>query len=181
MKKIILTTILFLISYIGFSQIFKKKSCSTCDSCGSFTSLEEMKAYLLANPDSALADVDCDGDGLTNKQEIDNELFSFNTISEVFTSNNLNMLYDGLKIIIYPNPIKDEGNILISSDAINKVEVSVFNMSGKLVEVIKDINELKQGVNTINFSKYHLTPGIYQLRITIIDKQQIYNKRIIIQ
>lgn len=78
-------------------------------------------------------------------------------IEETVSTNDVN---------VYPNPTDGVTNIAINLVNDAKVNVTVFNMYGQLVQVLNDSN-LSQGANNLTFNASSLSSGIYLVKVTI--------------
>lgn len=81
---------------------------------------------------------------------------------ETFTTTTLSVNENSLNglVRIFPNPAQGEVNISINSDVQGLVDISIIDLSGK---VIKSINQLNSSNISINISD--LSAGIYTIRI----------------
>lgn len=78
-------------------------------------------------------------------------------IEETISTNGVN---------VYPNPTDGVTNIAINLVNDAKVNVTVYNMYGQLVQVLNDSN-LSQGANNLTFNASSLSSGIYLVKVTI--------------
>lgn len=99
-----------------------------------------------------------------------NEVFIIDdSLMDINIENNLN---------IYPNPMKNIGNIDYALDADSKVNLSVTDAMGK--EVLSLINEHKpKGKHSIKFETNHLPEGVYFCKIKSGDFVQIQKLMIV--
>lgn len=84
---------------------------------------------------------------------------------------------EGFDILYYPNPARQEINLVISGRRLNEVELEIYNLSGSLISKIS-IQQLQSGVEIpIDISK--LTAGVYFVKLNTsnsirIDKITVY-------
>ena len=78
-------------------------------------------------------------------------------IEETISTNDVN---------VYPNPTDGVTNVAINLVNDAKVNVTVYNMYGQLVQVLNDSN-LSQGANNLTFNASSLSSGIYLVKVTI--------------
>ena len=113
---------------------------------------------------------DKDLDGVKSDIEVTGNTFEltisetpqFLLVSDKSTSANTNKKNE-LEIKIYPNPAKTQAQIIVSNPEFQKMQISVFNANGKLVELI--FNEyLNSGSKYFSFGK-NAVPGIYLIRV----------------
>lgn len=78
-------------------------------------------------------------------------------IDETISTNDVN---------VYPNPTDGVTNVAINLVNDAKVNVTVYNMYGQLVQVLNDSN-LSQGANNLTFNASSLSSGIYLVKVTI--------------
>lgn len=78
-------------------------------------------------------------------------------IEETITTNDVN---------VYPNPTDGVTNVAINLVNDAKVNVTVYNMYGQLVQVLNDSN-FSQGANNLTFNASSLSSGIYLVKVTI--------------
>jgi len=72
-------------------------------------------------------------------------------------------------INVYPNPMKDQGNIGFSLESAGNVSVQIFNLNGQLVREINEGN-LPAGNNNIEFNANDLKKGTYIIRLQAGEK-----------
>ncbi len=80
-----------------------------------------------------------------------------NAITNIEALNRIN------SINLYPNPVKDNLNISLSSIKSENTSLQIFNSTGQLV--LQQNIDLINGQNNINLNVNHLNQGIYILRI----------------
>ena len=95
----------------------------------------------------------------------------FTIIKETSTGINQNEIFQ--KLNVFPNPSKNEINLELFSENINKIRISLLDINGKQLGIYFDGNILK-GNNTIklDFSNLNLAPGTYFLNITDNENKQ---------
>jgi hypothetical protein len=95
----------------------------------------------------------------------------FTIIKETSTGINQNEIFQ--KLNVFPNPSKNEINLELFSENINKIRISLLDINGKQLGIYFDGNILK-GNNTIklDFSNLNLAPGAYFLNITDNENKQ---------
>jgi PKD repeat protein len=82
---------------------------------------------------------------------------------------------------VYPNPFKDNTVIFYTLDKAAKVELNIYDMSGRLVAHLSGANEL-EGPHSVVFDPtvYSAKSGVYVLKMTVgesgVSKQLIYVK-----
>ncbi len=69
-----------------------------------------------------------------------------------------------LENILYPNPVMDLTNLKVELSSDTEVEMSLFDLQGKLVSILFN-GKLYKGENKIQFNIGHLTPGSYILQL----------------
>ncbi len=67
---------------------------------------------------------------------------------------------------VYPNPTDGVTNVAINLVNDAKVNATVYNIYGQLVQVLNDSN-LSQGANNLTFNASSLSSGIYLVKVTI--------------
>ena len=67
-------------------------------------------------------------------------------------------------LLIYPNPMTEEGTVSFTLNSSTEIEVSVFNLQGKLVKSIKP-GKLNAGLQKIQLNTDELSKGTYLLSI----------------
>jgi len=85
---------------------------------------------------------------------------------------------ESIDVLIYPNPAETEINIDYKLDKASSVEISINDLSGKMLEVIFNEN-LKQGKHSLQYHNNTLQTGTYLIRIEI-DNKSIVKKIIIL-
>jgi hypothetical protein len=104
--------------------------------------------------------------GSLNQKEVSIQSIPVSTLGIERISNN--------KIILYPNPIKNEINIKFESYSTSIYEVSIVDMTGKVLRKLKAKNDVMK----IDIS--NLTSGFYM--ISVVDaEQKVFHKKIIIE
>lgn len=81
------------------------------------------------------------------------------------------------QIYVFPNPSAEEINVMISLPQDDLVQISLFDMSGRLVK--KWINSYPKGNQNINFTVGQFGNGIYNLRVET--SGYYVNKKVIIK
>ncbi|MBI5326010.1 MAG: T9SS type A sorting domain-containing protein [Ignavibacteriae bacterium] len=99
-------------------------------------------------------------------------------LSDEFNYQNLAVdeVYLNSKISVYPVPADDEIMILIDSENINSVNISINNLLGEKI-ISKEIGEYNSG-NLIRMNTGNLSEGIYLISITVLNNS--INRKIII-
>ncbi|HPR59586.1 MAG TPA: T9SS type A sorting domain-containing protein [Prolixibacteraceae bacterium] len=82
-----------------------------------------------------------------------------------------------LHIKVYPNPVKNEATIQYRLEQSQKVNIQLFDLSGKLITNI-DSGHKPQGTNLLIFNTSHLHSGIYLLKIST--QKHVMQQRIIV-
>ena len=80
----------------------------------------------------------------------------------------INETFANTTISCFPNPFTSRLNIIINSDAANKMKLEVYNSLGIVVEVIFD-GMLEIGENSFTFNPNDIVQGTYFCKITIND------------
>jgi hypothetical protein len=109
---------------------------------------------------------------------VDQNAFAFR-FPESTADNRSQLALSSLKLKVFPNPAKSGINIAVSSQlsAVSKINLSVYNVNGKLVKkLIADSRQLKTGIN-LNTSG--LSTGIYILKAQTALKT--FSKRLFVQ
>lgn len=71
-------------------------------------------------------------------------------------------------INVYPNPVNDFGTIAFNLEQTSDVTVQIFNLTGQLVQEIKE-NNMFAGANNIAFTANELPKGTYIIRLNAGD------------
>jgi hypothetical protein len=77
---------------------------------------------------------------------------------------------------VYPNPTKDEVNILFPMDHSTQVILNVTDMSGRTIQTVHF--DAMEGNNHVNISLGDLSNGIYSLQV-IYDEKVIHTRRLV--
>ncbi len=72
------------------------------------------------------------------------------------------------EFIVFPNPVKDKTTIEFELEKETYVEISVYNISGEIVETIH-ASYLTEGVHLIEWNSDGRSPGIYNIRLNSDD------------
>ena len=91
-----------------------------------------------------------------------------------------NLAINNKNIEIYPNPIVDRFYLSLDLEKFQKVTISLFNVEGKLVNVLYD-GDMREGENIFSFDKTSLNQGIYFLKVTTESGLQKSEKIVISQ
>ncbi|HPI68066.1 MAG TPA: C25 family cysteine peptidase [Bacteroidales bacterium] len=103
----------------------------------------------------------------------------YNIVVYSYNNNDQNFLNDTLSVVIennvadealiaYPNPFRDELNLVINSEIDDIVRISLFNSMGKTIHEME--LPVTSGMNETIIRNRRLVPGIYYLRLTIQGK-----------
>ena len=84
---------------------------------------------------------------------------------------------DKMETLIFPNPAKDNFSISLNLEKTNLVNISLHNLSGKLIKTIVS-EKMIAGDHLIQCEKSNLKPGMYLVKI--ISGNKMTNKKIII-
>lgn len=137
---------------IGFSKV-------TASGLFDFHALDYGTYFLRAE----LPGVSCDNlkiDITTEKPQVEVYLnFSGNSILGLEETNPVNEL-----ISIYPNPVKDQLNILLQLPESSKVEIEIFTMS--VQKIYKTFAWVSAGQNNVMIPFMGFPEGMYMIRIT---------------
>jgi len=93
--------------------------------------------------------------------------------SNVITLNTNNIVdNEGFKLNVFPNPYKENLNIVYTLETTSYVNVSIYDLSGKVVSVLVNQTE-SAGEKTVLFSARELgmTAGAYLVKVKINDKE----------
>ncbi|UCH15423.1 MAG: T9SS type A sorting domain-containing protein, partial [Bacteroidales bacterium] len=71
---------------------------------------------------------------------------------------------ESLLLGIYPNPVAKNATISFYLPASRHAELSIYDLTGKKIKILVD-DYYNTGLNTINFQREGLEPGIYLLRL----------------
>ena len=97
------------------------------------------------------------------------ELGSFNVINTTTSINNMSVVGD---FEVHPNPSTGVFNIQLSSDDMNDLEISVYNLSGELVYFDNSYNTEKIDLSALPSSVYFLE---------VKKNNTVFKKRVILQ
>ena len=75
-------------------------------------------------------------------------------------------LLSDLNLNVYPNPFSDFVKIAFELSEEAPVSVKLFDISGKLVDVILDKGQMNSGESTLDYSTNHLAGGVYILEVS---------------
>ncbi|MBK9320646.1 MAG: T9SS type A sorting domain-containing protein [Bacteroidetes bacterium] len=75
-------------------------------------------------------------------------------------------LMSDLNLNVYPNPFHDFVKISFNLSEDAPVTVKLFDISGKLIDVILDKSQMSSGESTIDYSTSHLAGGVYILEVS---------------
>ena len=75
------------------------------------------------------------------------------------------------QLIIYPNPVRDNGNINITLTENAKVSYQIYDLAGRMV-ANTEVGYYEQGDHTLTFSADNLASGSYIIRVQAGDKSQ---------
>ena len=83
-----------------------------------------------------------------------------------------------VNILVYPNPFVQSANIYYTLPTDSKVQVEVFDISGKMISTLFNGNE-KSGSYNLNFNagSSKLTTGVYVVKFTVND--QVYSRQLV--
>lgn len=99
----------------------------------------------------------------------------FHTIGEDFISVNTHELYlPNITVETFPNPFRDVVQFEIKGDSFNKIQLDIYDLTGRLVRTATHSN------NLFTFSRNNLSDGLYIYRL-IGDDQLISTGKITIQ
>ena len=101
---------------------------------------------------------------LTPTDSVINNMFITIELHNIVTSVDEQLNYETLNsILYYPNPVKDNLNIVFNLEKQAMVEVSVINITGQ--EIKKYNYSLSEGSNNISMDMSDIKPGIYFVRL----------------
>lgn len=70
---------------------------------------------------------------------------------------------------VWPNPVRNQASITLQADAPGRVRVAVYDMLGRVVEVLHD-DEAQLGRHTFDLDASRLSSGMYMIRATMQDR-----------
>jgi len=73
-----------------------------------------------------------------------------------------NSSFENTGIQIYPNPAKEQLNLIFENQLVEKVRLKIFDLTGKVIEEV----ELEQGTFKYELNTKHLKTGMYNLLIS---------------
>jgi lysophospholipase L1-like esterase len=83
---------------------------------------------------------------------------------------------------MYPNPVSDKATFIYTVNEPSKVEINIYDISGRLIHVIKNENALpginEQTWNTASVSGGKLTQGMYFCKFIISNQKNTYSQTI---
>jgi hypothetical protein len=92
------------------------------------------------------------GDFEEDSEELDNT-----TVSEEAATD----LLPNFDVMVYPNPMDEEANIMVSSSEKMQVNISIYDISGKLV-----YEQSMSSNSSLQLQEVHLDQGVYLLSAT---------------
>lgn len=76
------------------------------------------------------------------------------------------ILESNLNLNVYPNPFSDFVKIAFELSEESPVTIKLFDISGKLIDLILDKGHMSSGESTIDYSTNHLAGGVYILELS---------------
>ena len=76
------------------------------------------------------------------------------------------ILESNLNLNVYPNPFSDFVKIAFELSEESPVTIKLFDVSGKLIDLILDKGHMSSGESTIDYSTNHLAGGVYILEVS---------------
>lgn len=107
-----------------------------------------------------------------NGNKIENDTVKFTSLQ-----NNIDRIDQETKLVIAPNPVKNEISIRLKALNNQTTDLKLLNINGQLI--LKQTKQINSGLNQIVWPVPKLTSGTYLLK-TVIDNQ-IYQQKIIIK
>jgi hypothetical protein len=87
--------------------------------------------------------------------------------------------YHAYNVSVYPNPVQDQLNILLTTKDISRIDCEIVDLLGKSV-FASDYSPVSDGEQEIHFTLPGVAPGYYVLKLT--QKNQIIGiQKLIIQ
>ncbi|PKA99944.1 putative secreted protein (Por secretion system target) [Flavobacteriaceae bacterium MAR_2009_75] len=152
---------------------------------------------LAANSETfVLSDTDFEGpSGLADFSSL--KVINFNLVSEngteeekelVLSNVNFNnkekeqlfVLEDTNKSLLYPNPVEAEADIYFFEEAEGSYTFELFDLSGKKIMSHEMQGDTKKGQNKITVKKHSLSPGLYLYKLTS-SNDKIWSSKLMIQ
>ena len=109
---------------------------------------------------------------------IDLAFLGCNGASARFINGHLEESISSLETLVYPNPFYEKTNIHIMARENGNVKLEVFNVSGKLIDVLFDGQMNAGDSRELEFNGSEMTDAVYYYRIT--SGSQILNGRLIL-
>jgi hypothetical protein len=97
--------------------------------------------------------------------------------SEQFITSAEELQKNAVELSVYPNPAQPDFNISIGLPEPNHVSLTIYNLTGKVADVVCTKQYFPAGLHTIH-RKHHLKKGIYLVVLETQDSKQI--KKIIV-
>lgn len=85
---------------------------------------------------------------------------------------------ESLRLEIFPNPFSGKLIVRYSLEGAEttNVNISLFDLTGKLVSVIRDEKECPPGYYEMDYDGAGLAPGVYQCRLSVANRGQVTRK-----
>ncbi|MBK6996538.1 MAG: T9SS type A sorting domain-containing protein [Lewinellaceae bacterium] len=87
---------------------------------------------------------------------------------------------DAARLSVFPNPFSDEINInyQIPADCVGKTTISLFDVTGKVIEVLQQIENCLQGKYQFMYNAGKLPPGLYFYELKTCNNQRLVQKAV---
>ena len=84
------------------------------------------------------------------------------------------------RLSVFPNPFGDEININIQipADCVGKTTITLFDVTGKAIEVLQQIENCLQGKHQFMYNTGKLPPGLYFYELKTCKNQRIVQKAV---
>lgn len=90
----------------------------------------------------------------------------------------INSIAENVYETIFPNPVKDILNIEIAASIMSKTEITIYDLSGKIV-LEKEMGNLKPGKNKFQLDTSQLIEGVYLVKTAMGEKNVV--KKIMVE
>jgi len=91
----------------------------------------------------------------------------------------LNLEFSEFGLTIYPNPLEDKTNINFNLSTSSEVSIKVFDITGRVVEVLIDENK-QEGNHSVIWNASQFDNGVYLIKL-FINNKLVDSERVVIQ
>jgi len=110
-----------------------------------------------------------DGEAPSTKEKLLLEILDF--FGDIVTNTGENHINDKLNLRIYPNPLRDQANILFNLDRSERVAISIYNLNGQMIRNLCD-KQFTEGAHRVQWdgtdnARQKLARGIYFVKIQV--------------